>query len=318
MRRATKALTISAILLSSTICADDRLADQVERVEVRGGGTTSLLSALAQGTSQCPGGDGVKCPPTLPTPAQAVRETLSCRGGSLVLGWHEQRSVPTADAFVEQLQGLARSKAIFDCTGSACLTILPTYTRPEKANVQTLSACEVSLIAGVVGPPERCQPLVRKEGSTNLVRIVARIGSIACMMGMKDIDAIFASPPQDSSSVAVLVRDILASKPFGLTVLQEERAVLGTRAFLPSELFPDWREWVTVRVDIRQPMKDLGVPVSITTTILVSRQNTTDRGSWTAPSEQQESVYIGALRGRFVERGAVLFANQPRPASPAK
>jgi hypothetical protein len=123
-------------------------------------------------------------------------------------------------------------------------------------------------------------------------------------MGLRDFDAMFKGRAGDILSVRKLVGEVLRAKPFNLTVMEDGKAIVGTRAHVASEVLAGWREWITVRVDLDISGDDAGT--SIFTTMLVSKQATTSREAWTPPSEPQEAAYLLALQNAFRDRGGVL------------
>lgn len=310
MNRILLITVLVSLMLSLAMAADIKLGEEVQCVEARAPKFADALANSRASEARCQNEDTEQdCPGTPPTPTQVMREQPSCSGGGdLELGWREQQNLPGGSSFISQIESLVRSRSVFDCLGQECLTVVPTYSNADEgADVRTISACSVTVSAGVAGPPWKCEPLVMTAGAITLMRAVVGRMRISCLMGTTDFRAVFhfRAPAQSPSSIIGLVKEVLAGRPFNLSVSQEESAVVGTRAYLPSELFPDWREWATVRADVSSfPKAD--VVVAIATTILVSKQNSSDRGSWTAASEQQESVYIQALRNEFIRRGAVI------------
>jgi hypothetical protein len=137
-----------------------------------------------------------------------------------------------------------------------------------------------------------------------LVRSIVDRVSISCSMGLRDFDAVFQNGVRNEEGVRKIVRKVLTSNPFNLSVGAEGRAIVATRAFLPSSVFEGWREWISVRVSFASEGNSLGA--SIATNILVSKQNTTARDSWSPSSEQQQAAYLAALRREFERNGALL------------
>jgi hypothetical protein len=291
---------LCASWLSGAFAADGRL--NVDGISIVHRGSEELLGALIGGLA------GYRGEPKTATFRQLLYEG-GCDG--LLFKWYAQGELKNGAAFARAAEELNKARKVFDCRGSTCLAVIPSITLDQKERaVPSLSVCEVVVVGKLYGPPGRCKSVVKHE-STTMVKGIAGPTAVGCAVGLRDFDAIFEDRAGDLLGVRALVGEVLKSKPFNLTVMQEGDALLGTRAHLPSEVLRGWREWVTVRVDVgTRDKKNAGA--SIYTTILVSKQNTADRESWTLPSDQQESAYLTALRNEFVKRGGVLGTGNRR------
>jgi len=208
-------------------------------------------------------------------------------------------------AFIDRARTLAKSRELIDCTGKRCLVVVPTVTKERaEPNVETLSVCQIQLVGALVGPPQDCKEIVKIGQNERLIKSIIERSLMICAVGLWNFDAVFANSVHDFDRVRQTVSEVLAAKPFSLSIEREADDVIGTRSFLPSGIFEGWREWITVRVSLDPIGKDVGA--SIATTILVSKQNTTSRESWTVSSEQQEAAYLDALKKEFEKRGAVI------------
>jgi hypothetical protein len=267
------------------------------------------LAESKRNRALCQGPFKSQCAISAPTFDQVMYQRPGdCKGflgGNLGFGWRNQNDLTGGRRFVERVEELASSRRVFECSGRTCLVVVPTVPPEETdTNAKHFSLCQVTAVGHNYGPPTLCQELLFSDNSTTLIAAVTGLVFHACMMGVRDFDAVFKNRGRDLTGIRSLVENVLKGKPFNLVVAEEGEDVLGTRAFLPSEVISGWREWVTVRVGIEASRKDAGI--TIATTILVSKQNSPDRESWTAPSDQQEASYVAALRDAFVKRGGVL------------
>jgi len=244
------------------------------------------------------------CEPGAPTLDQLANEGYKC-GSFTEFEWRMASELSDGSAFIDRARTLAKSRELIDCTGKRCLVVVPTVTKERaEPNVETLSVCQIQLVGALVGPPQDCKEIVKIGQNERLIKSIIERSLMICAVGLWNFDAVFANSVHDFDRVRQTVSEVLAAKPFSLSIEREADDVIGTRSFLPSGIFEGWREWITVRVSLDPIGKDVGA--SIATTILVSKQNTTSRESWTVSSEQQEAAYLDALKKEFEKRGAVI------------
>jgi hypothetical protein len=274
------------------------------------GDTFINATAEAQLRAQTCQAPGNRCQPT-PLSLRRIASEHGC-GASVEVGWRRAGDLKDADRYVAELQRLAATRELFDCSGSVCLAVVPTILQDERqSDVDTFSVCEVEVVQGVSGPPSRCQEALKQQKRTGVL-LRGNVGSLIslCSMGLRDFDAVFKNKADNLSSVRKLVDEVLRAKPFNLTVMEDGDALIGTRAHLASEVLAGWREWVTVRVEIRSYGADASA--TIYTNMLVSKQATTSREAWSPPSEPQEAAYLLTLRNEFQRRGGLLRTGGPR------
>jgi hypothetical protein len=295
-------------LVAGTVAAPATLGDANVELTNAWGHTLAEATAEAQlysGTCKSPGSS---CRPLALSPSELVSALDACSGGVPTLGWRRADELKGAERFAAGLRRDAAARALLDCRGPTCLTVLPTTTPREKEQgVSTLSVCSVKLVVGMPGPPSRCQEALKQNARSGLL-IRGQVGQPfnSCSMGLRDFDAVFKNRGADVASVRKLVGEVLRAKPFNLTVMEDRNALVGIRAHLPSDVMIGWREWVTVRVEIDTRGTDAGT--TIYTTMLVSKQASANREAWTPPSEPQEGAYLRALRDELQRRGGVLVA----------
>jgi hypothetical protein len=246
------------------------------------------------------------CAPRLALPRELARDDVKC-GSFYTFSWYPQEALPRTASHVDRLKVLAKNFSVFACEENSCLTIAPLQISRSAAGASAsniLGVCSVQNIQGTFGPPHDCKPIYHDNGSKKNVVAIVGTSATACRMGLPDFNLVFYGRRElEKFSIQEKILAVLTSPPFDLKSIAGDGSVVGSRAYLPSQVFPPDREWVTVRVDFQtlQPRVNgvSAVGVTISTTILVNRQNTVSRVDWTAASEQQERTYTDTLRAKL-------------------
>lgn len=309
---------ISAGLLFVILCISPAFADPLfistKDIELASPWGATLVDAIAEAKLQAEtcAKFPKECSSDPLSPRQLVPESEPCGSQSNLAAWRHANELTNGQNYVAYLQRLTRARKIFDCIDSRCLVLINTSTPDERENsVKTVSVCQVQMVNGVPGAPSRCQEALKEHArSGSLIR--GQVGHFftSCSMGLRDFDAIFVDRAHEVALVRKLVGEVLRAKPFNLAVMEDGKALVGTRAQLASDVLTGWREWVTVRVDIDTRGNDAGT--TIFTTMLVSKQASSNREAWTPPSESQEATYILTLRNAFERGGATLSTGGSR------
>jgi hypothetical protein len=207
---------------------------------------------------------------------------------------------------IEKLEILALNPSVFACRARSCLTVAPLQTVSQGNKVRrALGVCHVDNVNGTFGPPHGCEPMYVDDGNEAITKVITGEGRLACAMGLPDFQLIlFASRAIEAPLVENAVLNVLSTSPFNLKATSGDRHILAARAHLASEVISPYREWVTIRVDFEGGKERFfhWTGLTISSTILVNRQNTSGRVDWTAASEQQERLYVEALRSKLREK----------------
>jgi hypothetical protein len=276
-----------------------------EEVTVLNAANDTLADAYAQARVPCvpPGSTCSERPVAL---REAVRPANECGAITPTLSWKSTADLRDGLAYAAEVQRYAATRQLFGCTGHNCLVVVGvTAKREHDQAVKTLAVCSVETIDGTPGPPTRCEEVLKRQPQQGMfLRVKMGLTSTQCSMGLRDFDAVFKGRAQEIVSVRNDVGGVLRARPFNLSVIEDQGALVGTRAQAASEVLPGWREWVTLRVELTVRGVDVGA--SIFSTMLVSKQASADREAWTPPSEPLEESYLLALRRKLEQRGAVL------------
>ena len=304
--------TLIGCLAGMAMCAGMAASATEAVLEVRSGSMLADTIAEAKAQPTLCAQPLVRCSARAQTENEAAPAATACSGARPVMAWRRADELSNGDARMADLVRLASAGERFRCAGSSCLLVVPTTVPNEPASgVSTLSVCRVQVVNGVVGAPMRCDEASRERaGGIRLLRAQVGDSYLGCSMGLPDFDAVFRGRGADLAGVRRLVTEVLAGKPFNLSVMEDRGAIVGTRKQLASEVLSGWREWVTVRVDIDARNADAGT--TITSTLLVGKRAAAEREAWTAALESQESAYLLALRSALQQRGADLSTGLSR------
>ena len=301
------AVALMAMLPILAFC--QTLSNHDVLLELEWGATTMASATMesANSSAMCRRSDR-QCAPGAPSLTQLAYEGPGC-SQKHAFSWRLANELSDGVSFIKRVKTLADSRKLSDCSGKRCLVVVPTISTkvPEsEPGVETLSVCKVELVTARSGPPNSCQEIVKLGKGRQLVKSITANAMVGCSMGMRDFDAVFSSLANDSERIRKTVESILSASPFNLSVEREGDAVLGTTSFASSSVLKGWREWIVVRVDLKTRGDTVGA--TIATNILVSKQNTTSRESWTPSSDQQEATYLSALKKAFEKQGGNIMS----------
>jgi hypothetical protein len=253
------------------------------------------------------------------TARNVAREEARCGAMGYEFAWAPLAKIRDGLSHVRRLRELAEKRVVFDCTASDCLTV--TRLRPMNAEMQSeegLGVCKVSEVNGIYGAPEACKPLLVTDITNEYVLVKAGKSRYACYMGLPDFSLEFWGKSINRSNIEREIVSVLSNRPFNLNIVRNKTSIIGARQHLPSEVLTQYREWVTVRIDTMENdrtslsgalnLKVHMVGLTISTTILINRQNTAGRADWSAASEQQEHVYINTVRDKLIELTSSICA----------
>jgi hypothetical protein len=316
MTRGVRARVLLALLLvSSPVLAADPPAAAPQLIELRIDGAQGWADATAEAArnaaqcAQTPAG----CARQAPAPRSLVEDRMSCGGGTSVFGWRKAEDLTDGVAKVRELTDRATRREVFACAdGTSCLGLFfTTGGRDGAAGITTVSVCRLRVIAGQQGAPTACEEAAKTQpGQAALVKALVGQGMTACSMGMPDFDVVFTGSAADADAVRRLVQEVLQSAPFNLAVAKFGDSLMGTRTQLASLVMTGWREWVTVRADVESRAGRVGVTLS--TTLLVSKQASASREAWSPPETALESRYLNALRQALQRRGGSIELGRGR------
>jgi hypothetical protein len=243
------------------------------------------------------------CSPNVPTLHDLAYKRAPRCGDGIIVGWRAEKDLPDGPSFIARANKLADSRQLFGCEGPECLVVVVTPPpQPAPRDLTLLSVGRVVIVANLAGPPQFCSPIASIEGQARFVMSALGEQSMGCAQGFPDFDSTFPGRAKDKPAVVDLVKSVLGRAPFNMEVEERDEVVYGISRFVSSKVLDGWREWIQLRVDLRGVGDDLGATIS--TNILLSKQNVSDVESWNPAPRALDDAYIRALRKAFEARGA--------------
>ena len=206
----------------------------------------------------------------------------------------------------------------------SCLIVT---TTPPINDAINLALCHVLSVGGVSGAPAECRAIAVLSPTESwvfarvaaLMHLSASLGRVDFTISifhssLRDLDEHSDKPPAikvssgstDEAFVAAVVK-ALSSPRLSLSVATDDvfsdgtyiHTVVGTADYRTSPIIENWRERVTVRVDVKSHQESARaaiLSVEVSTTLAFSKQNTSRTLDYTLPTPQQEAAYIDAIK----------------------
>jgi hypothetical protein len=184
-----------------------------------------------------------------------------------------------------------------------------TSREPCKVIVHTvdsgLASCYVEILQhGALSAPNGCSMIaVSHRGTDYLEAVVGIRGGFVpppTSEGRVDFGAgsaiVFASSkPEMAARVKEALVGALMAPPLKLSSeIEPSGDVLGTASRRRSDILSGWREFVTIRLQVREaPSK---INIDVISTLYVNRQNTTSSADWSMPSKEQTDAWVDAVK----------------------
>jgi hypothetical protein len=241
-------------------------------------------------------------------PEEVLREGPGCgREGkltALVTRAHIRNSEASA---IRRLRERATQGRVFSCQGPMCIAVIKTIPDPNRLS-HGLSVCLVAKVGTALGAPRQCVEMYRKNKSAELFRAIVGTTTAYCYGGRPDFQLVIrAADEKLFPKILEQSRVALSSEPFRLQAEMHERYVLAVSDRRVSPILSGYREMTTVRVDVEDAGRDLGeifirstrtqtAGATVSSDILVNRQNTDRTSDWHPASWSQQEAYTAAVK----------------------
>jgi hypothetical protein len=222
-------------------------------------------------------------------------------GFSFVLAPESAMGVVGATPQIDEWQSQSEQRAVSDCVNGYCIIVVPALITgwrwlSRDVGAKGLAACEVATVADKRGVPVHCSILYLTTDTDRYVAVKAGPVTAEAMVGRPDFDLRLVGTNVEIPELLRVSKAGLESKPLDLTVGLQNQFALGVTDIdgRPSVIFPGYREIVTVRVDMVAAPS--AVCATISTNLLLNRQNTAAPTDWHMPSWEQQSSYVAAVK----------------------
>ncbi|MBW8877891.1 MAG: hypothetical protein JF614_23250 [Acidobacteria bacterium] len=209
---------------------------------------------------------------------------------------------------LRRLKDAAESEKPFQCAGTDCRIVEWTYIK-GKEKEEHLSICSAAVIREVAGAPYACRPVVLfSKDAAWIEAVTGRWGGgfvfdtplkTLNAIGVADFGIKIASevlPSQES--ILRTLEQSMAAQPLRYVVTRKEDYVLAVDRYKPSPVIAGYREIATIRIDVATFDRPDGphVKLTVTTTLLLNRQNTGNTADYRGASDAESDVYVEKIR----------------------
>jgi hypothetical protein len=239
--------------------------------------------------------------PPFPAAQAHSRFLVPGAGWKAHFGWAPVDQAERGLDILSRWNALASEGAYYECGTDECLTIVHISDSFDEGT-QALAECVV--LKSHVGAPLDCVPIAQFSSKSAWIRVIFGYDSASALFGLPEIYfRLYADPLLPVNSVLNSVQKSLGQgSPLSLSAEIRGNSLFGTAAYRVSPILKDWRELVTVPVDvITADFGRIAPQLSHTTieaslTLYLNRQNTSANSDWHMPSREQESLYAEAIK----------------------
>jgi hypothetical protein len=220
--------------------------------------------------------------------------------GYFVDGLVPMKEVLGGDSAISDWWSKAHMGQPYNCGGDGdCRIIVHTPTRG-------LAECYVTKTSAGLGAPKYCHLIAVRENGVWFLNSIVDWNHTSAHVGRRDFDIAIEGKLAKAHDIYKILMSALASQPLNLSVEQQSNGdVVGVASYRSSKVLKDWREVVTIRLQVEGKAgkpdgtvrdRKSTMYIYVISTLYVNRQNSSKPSDWSLPTQVQESLWMSAVR----------------------
>ncbi len=232
---------------------------------------------------------------------------------SAVFSWAPLKDTFGGGTATAEWKSIADVGEPFDCEDEKCRAIVRVFSRNRGGREDALASCELAFVGEILGPPRDCEVVAIIGRMDTWVKVVAGYSgaftsdavsatSSAVVVSAQPSGMIVPGPPAlNLSAVIAQAEKALRSAPLALRTHVLPNSVVGAAQPRRSSVLRGWFEWVDVRVDVQDAVREQKPAFELTATVhmYVNKQNTPSPKDWRMPDEQLYLAYREAVHANL-------------------
>jgi hypothetical protein len=236
----------------------------------------------------------------------AGREVLDTNSHQAIYRMVNSELVTNAEAILRSWTDAANSHEVFGCDREAtvCRSMYHAFTRNAGSDNRALAVCEVAPPTddGTLGPPSDCRPVWLDRGDSQYFLALVYFdfsSSLLAAAGRRDATILVEMDGQtDLEIVEAVIQAALEAEPLQLEVAAHSAII---RGYADYRFLPEQGIWTRQTVNIIR-IDDIAIAdrvffaYELSTTLYVSKQNSSENRHWRLPEEEIHDWYLRLFR----------------------